>query len=88
MTQVNGMKNIIMQVTYFLTPWLTFFNVILLHMMLCAIWYHLHNLKNVKNTNGGVLLLVKLQAPVNCTNATKSHNAPHTLRESDSLKEL
>ena len=26
-----------------------------------AIWYHLHNLKNVKNTHGGVLLLVKLQ---------------------------
>ena len=26
-----------------------------------AIWYHLHNFKNVKNTHGGVLLLVKLQ---------------------------
>ena len=25
-----------------------------------AIWYHLYNLKNVKNTYGGVLLLVKL----------------------------
>ena len=23
--------------------------------MLCAIWYHLYNLKSVKNTNGGVL---------------------------------
>ena len=30
--------------------------------MLCAISYHLYNLKNVKNTHGGVLLLVKLQA--------------------------
>ena len=30
--------------------------------MLCTIWYHLHNLKNVKNTHGGVLILVKLQA--------------------------
>ena len=30
--------------------------------MRCAIWYHLHNLKNVKNTHGGVLILVKLQA--------------------------
>ena len=30
--------------------------------MLCAIWYHLHNLKKVKNTHRGVLLLVKLQA--------------------------
>ena len=28
--------------------------------MLCAIWYHLHNFKNVKNTHGGVLLLVEL----------------------------
>ena len=27
-----------------------------------AIWYHLYNLKNVKNTNGGLLILVKLQA--------------------------
>ena len=24
----------------------------------CAIWYHLHNLKNVKNTHQGVFLLV------------------------------
>ena len=30
--------------------------------MRCTIWYHLHNLKNVKNTHGGMLLLVKLQA--------------------------
>ena len=28
----------------------------------CAIWHHLHNLKNVKHTHGGMLLLVKLQA--------------------------
>ena len=26
--------------------------------MLCAIWYHLDNLRNVKNTHGRVLLLV------------------------------
>ena len=32
--------------------------------MLCAIWYHLYNFKNVKNTHGRVLLLVKLQASV------------------------
>ena len=25
--------------------------------MFCVIWYHLYNLKNVKNTHGGVLLL-------------------------------
>ena len=35
-------------------------------MVRCAIWYHLYNLKNVKNTHGGVLILVKLQV-----------NAPH-----------
>ena len=28
----------------------------------CAIWNHLYNLKNVKNTHGRVLLLFKLQA--------------------------
>ena len=28
--------------------------------MFCAIWYRLYNLKNVKNTHGGVLLLEKL----------------------------
>ena len=32
------------------------------YMMFCAIWYHLYNFKNVKNTYKGVLLLVKLQA--------------------------
>ena len=31
------------------------------YLMSCAIWYHLYNLKSVKNTHGGVLLLVKLQ---------------------------
>ena len=24
----------------------------------CAIWYHLYNFKNAKNTHGGVVLLV------------------------------
>ena len=32
------------------------------HLMLCAIWYHLHNLKNVKNTHETVFLLTKLQS--------------------------
>ena len=27
-----------------------------------ATWYHLYNLKNVKNIHGGALILVKLQA--------------------------
>ena len=37
-------------------------------------WYDLYNLKNVKNTHGRVLLLVKLQA--NACNFTKSNNPP------------
>ena len=40
----------------------------------CAIWYHLYNLKNVKNTHGGVLILVKLQAEV--CNFTKINTPP------------
>ena len=40
-------------------------------LMRCKIWCHLCNLKNVKNTHGGVLLLVKLQAS-SCT-FTKSN---------------
>ena len=32
------------------------------YVMGCTIWYHLYNFKNVKNTQGGVLILVKLQA--------------------------
>ena len=57
----------------------------------CAIWYHLYSLENVKNTHGGVLILVKLQATLlkltllhgcfsgflNCINDTKSRNALH-----------
>ena len=35
--------------------------VLSIHVVLCMIWYHLYNLKNVKNTHGGVLLLAKLQ---------------------------
>ena len=30
--------------------------------MLCAIWHQMYNLKNVKNTTEGVLLLVNLKA--------------------------
>ena len=55
------------------------------YQMLCAVCYHLYNLKNVKNTHEGVLLSVKLQAYFtknntppwvfipfsNCTNGTK-----------------
>ena len=41
------------------------------YQMHCAIWYHLYNLKNVKNTYGEMSLLVKLQAYF-----TKSNNPP------------
>ena len=55
-----------------------------IYVVRCVIWYHLYNLKNLKNTYGGVLILVKLQAEatwcfslfLNCTNGTKSRNAP------------
>ena len=39
-----------------------------LYVMFCAIWYHLYNLKNVKNTHEGVLLLA--------CNFTKSNTPP------------
>ena len=34
---------------------------ILSQMMRCTIWYYLYNFKNVKNTHGGVSILVKLK---------------------------
>ena len=54
--------------------------------MFCVIWYHLCNLKNVKNTHGGVLLLkvtllrVCFSRFLNCTNGTKSRNAGHVAK--------
>ena len=45
-----------------------------IYVMLCAIWYHLHNLKNVKMTHVVVLLLVVF---FNCRNGTKSRNTSH-----------
>ena len=54
--------------------------------MFWAIWYHLHNLKNVENTHGGVLplkpaTLLKVTLLhgcfsrfLNCTNGTISRN--------------
>ena len=43
-------------------------------MMRCAIWPHLYNLKNVENTHGAVLPLVKLQA--SACKFTKSNTPP------------
>ena len=60
--------------------------------MLCAIWYHFYNLKNVKNTHGGVIIKLKakdcnlLKLSIlhecfshssNCTNGTKLRKASH-----------
>ena len=39
--------------------------------MRCAIWYHWYKLKNVKNTHGGLLILVKFQTKA--CNFTKIH---------------
>ena len=39
----------------------------LTYVTLCAIWYHLYNLKNVKNTHRGVLLLVNFAALLKVT---------------------
>ena len=43
-------------------------------MMRCAIWYHLYKLKNVKNTHGGVLLLVS--GWLKACNFTESNTPP------------
>ena len=55
------------------------------YMMRCTIWHHLYNLKNVKNTHGGVLISVlKLTLLhgcfshfLNCTNGGKRHKASY-----------
>ena len=44
------------------------------YVVCCTIWYQFYKLKNVKNTHGGVLLLVKLQASV--CNFSKSNTPP------------
>ena len=45
-----------------------------LNVMLCTIWWHFYNFKNVKNTLGGLLLLVKLQSEA--CNFTKDNTDP------------
>ena len=50
-----------------------------IYVIFCAIWYHLYNLKNVKNTHGGVTLLRSCFSRfLNYTNSTKLRNALHT----------
>ena len=66
------------------TPLRCFPKKLSLYVMFYTIWYHLYNLKTLKNTDGGVSLLVLLLLKVtllhryfsrflNCTNGTKSH---------------
>ena len=55
----------------------------ILNVMRCGIWYHLHNLKNVKNVHGRVLILVKLyqkwyQTAQPITNITKACTVENT----------
>ena len=56
-------------------------NVCEINVMRCAICYHLYNLKNVKNTHGGVLILVKLQA--SACNFTTINTRPWVFFASD-----
>ena len=51
-------------------------NLLKLYIMLCIIRYHLYNLKNVKNTHGGVLLLVRFQASASASKFFKSNIPP------------
>ena len=55
--------------------------------MRCAIWYHMYNLKNVKNTHREVLVTKSNTPPwvfftlFNCTNGTKSRNISHVVQD-------
>ena len=44
--------------------------------MFCAIWWHLCNLKNMKSTHGGMLLLRNLLAEAEAWNLTNSNTTP------------
>ena len=59
---------------FFCSVWKSYQGWPRIFVVLCAIWYHSYNLKNVKNTHEGVLLLVKLQALA--SNFTKSNTPP------------
>ena len=48
--------------------------ILMTYVVVYAIWYHPYNIKNVKNTDGGLLLLVKLQA--SACSFTKSNTPP------------
>ena len=56
MSHANGGTKPNKKICYFITRYNQKVNVVR-----CSIWYYLYNLKNVKNTHGGRLILVKLQ---------------------------
>ena len=59
---VNGLGRVVMNGLGYLHYLVCQVFILTLYVVRCAIWYHLYNLKNMKNTHGGVLILVKLQA--------------------------
>lgn len=46
---------------FFVLHWSGFCGNTWIYLRLCAIWYNLRSLKNVKNSHGGVLLFIKLE---------------------------
>ena len=54
--------------------WKKFFRLPRSNQTLCTIWYHLYNLKNVKNTHGERFFLVKLQAEACNFTKSKTHS--------------
>ena len=60
----------------------------LILVMLCAIWYHLYNLKNVKNSHGRVLLLDQKQTRFNKNQSSvllRIHGSPALYKKLDNL---
>ena len=60
------------------------------NVIFCAIWYHLYNLKNVKNTHGEKLILLKVTLLhgrfsrfSNCANGTRSPNASQIIKQTN-----
>ena len=61
--------------------------------MICAIWYHLYNLKNLKSIHEGALLLLNVALLHgcfslfnNCTNGTRWRKASHIIQATESLE--
>lgn len=88
-------KNKIMKINNKYKMWTGFCTKVYVYVMLCAICYHFYNLKNVKNTLWGVLLLVKKSATLlkvtllsgyflrflSYTNSIESRKVSHMIKE-------